>query len=327
MVELQVRPWKRFGQDRLYVNLHDGRSAAFFDRRTSELTLLLDVDRDAVLAALAAHLPDPPTSVIRTDPPAAASTAPAPSTRTPTAAAPAAAAPTAAAPTACNPAAGREVLAQPSVGATDLATSSDDLAGNPPGLALQVKLAELTPGFWRALVDRLLRRSRPETESWRKGLAGEQLVATELESLMTRGWRVLHSIPLPRNVDIDHLLIGPGGVFTLNTKNHRGARIWVGDRAATINGQAYRYVDRSRAEAKRASAALSDACGFPIAVAGVLVFVEADTLTVEPSLKDVYATHHDLIAAAFEGATGVWPPADVETIYASARRRRTWHAA
>ncbi|MCM3924092.1 NERD domain-containing protein [Frankia sp. AiPs1] len=317
MVELQVRPWKRFGQDRLYVNLHDGRSAACFDRRTSELTLLLDVDRDAVLAALAAHLPDPPTPVIRTNPPAATSTTPAPNTRTPTATAH----------TAHNPVAGREVPAQPSVGPAELATYSDDLAGNPPGLALQAKLAELTPGFWRALIDRLLRRPRPETESWRKGLAGEQLVAAELDALTARGWRVLHSIPLPRNMDIDHLLIGPGGVFTLNTKNHRGARIWVGDRAATINGQAYRYVDRSRAEAKRASAALSDTCGFPIAVAGVLVFVEADTLTVTPSLTDVYATHHDLIAAAFEGVTGVWQPADVETIYACARRRRTWHDA
>ncbi len=72
---------------------------------------------------------------------------------------------------------------------------------------------------------------------------------------------------------------------------------------------------------------MSDACGFPVAVAGVLVLVEADTLTVEPSLKDVYATHHDLIAEAFEGATGVWQPADVETIYAAARRRHTWHGA
>ncbi|MFF6784538.1 nuclease-related domain-containing protein [Streptomyces sp. NPDC012510] len=29
------------------------------------------------------------------------------------------------------------------------------------------------------------------------------------------GWWVLHSIPLPRNVDLDHLLIGPGGVFSV----------------------------------------------------------------------------------------------------------------
>lgn len=321
MVELQVRPWKRFGQDRLYVNLHDGRSAACFDRRTSELTLLLDVDRDAVLAALAPHLPDLPTPVIRTNLPAAATAATAaaaPNIRRPTTRTPAHSTPATNSRTGHTPA-----NAEPA----DLTTYPDDLAGNPPGLAIHTKIAELTPGFWRALANRLLRRPRPETESWRKGLAGEQLVAAELEPLTTRSWRVLHSIPLPRDVDIDHLLIGPGGVFTLNTKNHRGARIWVGDRAATVNGQPYRYVNKSRNEAKRAAVALSDACGFPVAVAGVLVFVEADTLTVEPSLKDVYATHHDLIAEAFEGATGVWQPADVETIYAAARRGHTWHGA
>ncbi|WP_438803060.1 nuclease-related domain-containing protein [Frankia tisae] len=129
-------------------------------------------------------------------------------------------------------------------------------------------------------------------------------------------------------MDIDHLLIGSGGLFTLNTKNHRGARIWVGDRAATVNGgRPHWYVEKSRKEANRASVALSGACGFPVAVAGVLVFVEADTLAVEPSLKDVYATHHDLIADAFDTLTGVWQPADIEAIYASARRRRTWHDA
>ncbi|WP_261568592.1 nuclease-related domain-containing protein [Frankia gtarii] len=310
------------------MNLHDGRSAACFDRRTSELTFLLDVDRDAVLAALAPHLPDLPTPVIRTSLSAEASTAPATNTRRPTARTSARSTPIHDTPAHSTPAVNSRARHAPASAETaDLSTYPDDLAGNPPGLAIHAKIAELTPGFWRALANRLLRRPRPETESWRKGLAGEQMVAAELEPLTTRGWRVLHSIPLPRDVDIDHLLIGPGGVFTLNTKNHRGARIWVGDRAATVNGQPYRYVDKSRSEAKRAAVALSDACGFPVAVAGVLVFVEADTLTVEPSLRDVYATHHDLIADAFSGLTGVWQPADVEAIYASARRRPTWHGA
>jgi hypothetical protein len=51
-----------------------------------------------------------------------------------------------------------------------------------------------------------------EAYGWRKGLAGERKVGAELERLVRKDWRVLHSIPLPRDVDIDHLLIGTGGV-------------------------------------------------------------------------------------------------------------------
>jgi hypothetical protein len=47
------------------------------------------------------------------------------------------------------------------------------------------------------------------------------LVAGQLDKLMRRDprWRCRHSIPVGSNgADIDHLVIGPGGVFTLNTK-------------------------------------------------------------------------------------------------------------
>ncbi|CAO5155851.1 Nuclease-like protein [Frankia sp. AiPs1] len=280
--DLQVTPWRRFGQDRLYVNLPDGRSAAWFDRRTSELALLIDVEREKVLAALAPYLPD-------------------------------------------------LKVPQPRVSAEGLppqdavpADGGGDLAANPPGAALAAKLAELRPGFWRGLVRRLLRRGRPETESWRKGLAGERMVAAELDWLTTAGWRVLHSIPLSDTTDIDHLLIGPGGVFSVNTKYHQGSRIWVGDEAATVNGRPYPHVRKSRAEAQRASRILTRACGFEVAVAGVLAFVEADTLKVTPSLRDVYANHHTQLADAFAHATGVWSPDRVERIYTAARDRRTW---
>jgi hypothetical protein len=314
MDELQVAPWTRYGHDRLYVNLPDGRSAAWFDRRTGQLSLLLDVDEQAVRAALAPHLAAPASSAGRQP-------------RQPAGARPAGA--EAAEAGRSDGAAADAVRVQPDAVQAEANRAgvdgyTDDLAANPPGAAIHAKLAELKPGFWRSLADRLLRRDRPETEGWRKGLAGEQMVAAELEPLTDGGWRVLHSIPLPRGVDIDHLLVGPGGVFTVNAKYHRGSRIWVGDEAVTIGGRPYPYTRKSRAEARRASAALSRACGFSVAVAGVLAFVEADTLTVVPTLKDVYATHHNLLGDVFAGASGVWQPEHIETIYTSARDRRTW---
>ncbi|KPM54204.1 NERD domain protein [Frankia sp. R43] len=296
MDELLVRLWKRYGQHRLYVNRLDGTSVACFDHLTGQLTMLADeVDRDAVLAVLEAH----GVSVSAPAAPVTAVTAVTP----------------------VEP----DGLADPAAVNLPAATAHPmDLAAHRPGEAISAKLRELRPGFWRALADRLLRRARPETESWRTGLAGEQMVAAELAPLTARGWRLLHSIPLPRNVDIDHLLIGPGGVFTINTKYHRGRRIWVGDDAVRVGDGFHPYVLKARAEAVRASEALSRACGFGVGVAGVLAFVEAESLTVVPSLTDVLVAHHDDLRQAFDGVAGQWTADDVELIFSAARDRCTW---
>jgi hypothetical protein len=98
-------------------------------------------------------------------------------------------------------------------------TSADDLAVNPPGASLRYLLGESGPGLMERVISRVLRRPS-EWDSWWKGLAGERRVGAELNRLGRHGWRVLHSIPLANKADIDHLLIGPGGVFSINTKHH-----------------------------------------------------------------------------------------------------------
>ncbi|MEV0525811.1 nuclease-related domain-containing protein [Streptomyces sp. NPDC050439] len=60
--------------------------------------------------------------------------------------------------------------------------------------------------------------------------------------LSSYGWRVLHGVPKANGGDIDHLLIGPGGVFSINTKNHDAASVWVGDMMARVDqGKPVRY--------------------------------------------------------------------------------------
>lgn len=327
MSELQVTPWRRFGHDRLYVNLPDGQSAAWFDLKNQQLNVLLDAYRDAALDALALYLGEWPQTASRPPapaPPPASAPPPAPSAGwTPALPAPSASWPAPAIPVGGPSAAGAAVpgaMAPAAMAAPP--DPADDLAGNPPGAAIRAKIEELTPGFWRALLNRLLRRPS-ETQTWRKGLVGEELAAQELERLTAWGWRVLHSVPLPRGVDIDHLLIGPGGVFTVNTKYHVGARIWVGDQAVKMGSQSYPYVRKARAEAGRAAKVLTQACGFTVTVDAVLAFVEPAKLTVAPSLHDVRAIRHDQITT-FGNLPAVWRPGDVEQIYAAARNRRTW---
>ncbi|WP_138444793.1 nuclease-related domain-containing protein [Sinomonas susongensis] len=118
-----------------------------------------------------------------------------------------------------------------------------------------------------------------EARSWFWGALGEQRVARVLAGLGP-GWHVLHSIPVgKRGADIDHVVIGPGGVFTLNTKHHRGANVWVAGRTLMVNGHRVPYLRNSAHEAARASALLTRAAGYPVEVRAVVVLVAPRKVT------------------------------------------------
>lgn len=59
-------------------------------------------------------------------------------------------------------------------------------------------------------------------ENWRLGRDGERWTETELRSLERDGWHVRHDID-SRYGNIDHVLVGAGGVFLLNSKNLWGS--------------------------------------------------------------------------------------------------------
>ncbi|MFC7725319.1 nuclease-related domain-containing protein [Nocardioides sp. GCM10028917] len=55
---------------------------------------------------------------------------------------------------------------------------------------------------------------------WEQGAAGEVAVATALAALPA-GWVVLHDLAWPgrQRANLDHVVIGPGGVFVVDAKN------------------------------------------------------------------------------------------------------------
>jgi hypothetical protein len=79
-------------------------------------------------------------------------------------------------------------------------------------------------------------RSSPEAVAWRRGSAGERRTARLLGPLERHGWAVLHDLAVPGSrANIDHLVIGPGGVFVIDSKQYRGrlqldssGRLWHG---------------------------------------------------------------------------------------------------
>ena len=62
----------------------------------------------------------------------------------------------------------------------------------------------------------------PDAVTWFQGTLGEIRVGSVLAKLGPE-WTVVHSVPIgSRGSDIDHIVVGPAGVFTINTKRHRG---------------------------------------------------------------------------------------------------------
>ncbi|WP_123080371.1 nuclease-related domain-containing protein [Streptomyces sp. ADI95-16] len=204
-----------------------------------------------------------------------------------------------------------------------LLTPENDLAKNRPGEELRQRLGASGPGLWQRVIAWVLRR-RTDEDSWRTGLVGEQRVGRELERLERQGWRVLHAIPLPRQVDIDHLLIGPGGVFTINTKRHPQKRVWVGDDMVKVNGgKAQPYVIKSRAEAGRARKVLGQYCDFDVPVRPILVFVDVLKLDVVPTQLSVRVLQERAVSA-LGPLSGVLTAPQIEHLYSVARDRRVW---
>ena len=103
-------------------------------------------------------------------------------------------------------------------------------------------------------------RPSPEAVAWRRGAAGERRTARLLGPLERDGWAVLHDLAVPRGqANIDHLVIGPGGVFVIDSKQYRGrlqldstGRLWHGRYSLASTLQAVSF------EADQAAQVLTD---------------------------------------------------------------------
>jgi hypothetical protein len=261
MDEYLVRRWVRHGHDRLYVQTAAGRRLGYWDNKAQLAFIADEQDRDAFCSALEQHngAASQPTS-----PPAAA---------TPTA----------------------NVLPVPDYGyffpptaVTTVAQSTDaapllpqgDLAAARPGqMAREQAVALRTAAPMRTLLGRVL-GVKTDERAWRIGADGEESIGKQLAKLGDR-WKSLHAVPVgDHGSDIDHVVIGPAGVYTINTKHHPNAKIWVGGNTLMVNGQRQPYVRNSRFEADRAAKFLTAAAHETVAVMAVIAFVNASDFTV-----------------------------------------------
>jgi hypothetical protein len=207
-----------------------------------------------------------------------------------------------------------------------------DLALNRPGQAVRALAeTELAAMKDRSKIGTFFARvtdAKTEERAWRVGAEGEESVGPRLEELQPHGWFVLHSVPVgKKGSDIDHVLIGPGGVYTINTKNHPGGKIWVGQYAVKANGQSTDYLRNSRYEAQRTEKLLSKAVGWPVPVRSVLVILtgtRTPNITFKQRPDDVIVLSRIDVPESFKRAPQTLSTMQVAEVFGWARLSTTW---
>lgn len=89
-------------------------------------------------------------------------------------------------------------------------------------------------------------------QAWSKGAEGEAKVAARLKALEATGWTALHDLHWPGRpkANIDHVLIGPGGVLVIDSKNWSGH---VSVRSGTLFQNGYRRTHETNGVVQQAA--------------------------------------------------------------------------
>jgi hypothetical protein len=183
----------------------------------------------------------------------------------------------------------------------------------PPGYSLQLKLEDLNDAFmiWFmaaflfSLLVVIFPQTRP-TDVWtpfislaifgliavactivalrklnqirnhRRGLLGEQAVAEQLQSLAASGYRIFHDIQKDGNGNVDHAVVGPAGVFAIETKyrTKQPGKAGEPDHKAEFDGSKIQFPsgydakapNQARQNARWLAGELSEATGKPVFV-------------------------------------------------------------
>jgi Nuclease-related domain len=174
------------------------------------------------------------------------------------------------------------------------------------------------------LADARLAEAEAARRSWTAELEGERLVAAELALLDAGSWWVLHDVPIgSRGANLNHLVIGVGGVFCITTNNVGPADVWVASRAIKVDGaNASDDLPKAVREAGQAGQQLF-AAGAPVAVVPVLAFI-AGTVTIAESPTDVAVLHYSQLRTWLEAIPVTCTPEAAHRVAQVADRPETW---
>ncbi len=154
---------------------------------------------------------------------------------------------------------------------------------------------------------------------------GEDSVSTRLEHLEGWGWRVLHAVTIGRRGTdyLDHLLIGPGGVFAISTKDHGGSKVSVSQEAIFVNDNQTDHLETTYSKGHRVAEVLKRETPWTVPVTPTVVVI-SDTYVVKRLPKDVLVIRRSDAPNYFQRMPRVYADEVVDWLYDTASESATW---
>lgn len=163
-----------------------------------------------------------------------------------------------------------------------------------------------------------------DSRRWYLGALGELEVARLLDQLGP-GWFPIHSVPIgSAGSDVDHIAIGPGGVFTINSKFHEGGNVWVGSRRLLVNGQRTDHLRNAEFEARRVAKLLTKAARRSVDVTPVVAVVGARRITIRERPERVMVLAASRLPRWMQTRTAVLGADDIAELTRVAAAPSTW---
>lgn len=119
-------------------------------------------------------------------------------------------------------------------------------------------------------------------------------------------------------------MIGPGGVFAINTKHHRGQNVWVGAKRIIVNGQRTDHLRNAKYEATRTSKLLSVAARMLVDVTPIVAIVGAKRMSLRERPTDVVVLREHELVRWLQRHPVTLAPEQVQHIAAVAAQPAAW---
>jgi hypothetical protein len=164
------------------------------------------------------------------------------------------------------------------------------------------------------------------TRSLYRAALGELAVGQMLNQLGPL-WDILHVVPVDDlNGQIDHLIIGPPGVFALFTENYPGQEIKVAGESMSIGGRSVDDIPTVRRLSDSAAERLSNAAGRTINVEPVIILIDPTKLVLRERPAGVHIVTSKQLLRLLTRAERSLAGSEVAYISDVADRETTWES-
>ena len=156
-----------------------------------------------------------------------------------------------------------------------------------------------------------LSRLIAEMRNYRLGMRGEQAVGESLNELGVQGYRAFHDLPAGETWNIDHVVVGPQGVFVIETKARRRRKIPGGQPAHKVrfdgetlffpSGEDREAVPQAARNAKWIEEYLSKKTAEPVTAEALVVLPGLFVETEKPNRGGVAVMNTKYLKSYFSG--------------------------